>query len=262
MTDATPCGIIVKNLGLDDAHGCRLPEAHTGPHEFVTSGGEVTQWETDFNCQCEHCQACEGDYCISYWPKTEQLTTAELDAIVRPLATAKYEVDYDWSGCERMLEWLAEGTGQPVELIPDFQRGHVWTAAQQQHFIENVLRGVVGQAGLTLRFNAPSWDHAPTGDLSAQVVCIDGLQRLTAVRRFLQGEVKPFGFTVHQLSSTRYGVLTHSVRFRFRVAVHTFQDRTELLQHYLDINAGGTPHSESEIDRVRGLLQQRMRKAM
>jgi len=184
----------------------------------------------------------------------KHLSTAELNAIVRPLAAANYEVDYDWRGCERMLQWLAEGTGQPVELVPDFQRGHVWTPGQQQHFIENVLRGVVSQAGLTIRFNAPSWEGSPTGDLSSQVVCIDGLQRLTAVRGFIRGEVRPFGLAAEEFNDSGYRVLGPASRYRFRVAVHTFQQRADLLQHYLDINAGGTPHSEGEIARVRGLL--------
>ncbi|MEY2161403.1 DUF262 domain-containing protein [Rhodanobacter sp. FW106-PBR-LB-2-11] len=154
-----------------------------------------------------------------------------------------------------MLTWLAEGSGAPVELEPDFQRGHVWSTDQQRHFIENVLRGVVDQAGLALRFNAPAWDHAPTGDLGATVQCVDGLQRLTAVRRFLAGEVKPFGLPVQVFDATPFQVTGASNRFRFRVMVYTFQNRADLLQHYLDLNGGGTPHSDAELERVRVLLR-------
>lgn len=181
-----------------------------------------------------------------------QYTNEELLRIIRPLATARYEVDYDWSRVEDMLEWLAEGSGQPVELCPDFQRGHVWTEKQQTAFIENVLREVVSAAGLTLHFNAPAWEDEPSGDLPPTVQCIDGLQRLTAVRRYIAGEVSPFGLSRSDMDGTRFS--TRMTRFRFRIAVHTFQTRTDLLQHYLDINAGGTPHSESELDRVRGLM--------
>lgn len=38
------------------------------------------------------------------------------------------------------------------------------------------------------------------------------------------------------------------------MAIHTFTRRADLLQHYLDLNTGGTPHSAEEIARVRGLL--------
>lgn len=181
-------------------------------------------------------------------------TVRSIDAIIRPLRTANYEVDYPWSGCERMLAWLAEGTGGPVDLIPDFQRGHVWTDAQQQHFVENVLRGVVDASGLALRFNAPAWEKEPSGDLPATVVCVDGLQRLTAVRRFVAGEVKPFGLHVSELDGTPYRVSGPSNRYRFRVMVYTFQWRADLLAHYLDINRGGTPHSAAELTRVEHLL--------
>ena len=41
-------------------------------------------------------------------------------------------------------------------------------------------------------------------------------------------------------------------KFRFTVAIYALQTRAEVLQHYIDINAGGTPHSADEIERVRG----------
>ena len=44
-------------------------------------------------------------------------------------------------------------------------------------------------------------------------------------------------------------------RFRFRVAVFSFQTRADLLQHYIDFNAGGTPHPPEEIERVRALRE-------
>lgn len=182
--------------------------------------------------------------------------TSELDAIIRPLSAASYTVDYSWKDIARMLSWLAEGSGAEVELVPDFQRGHVWTQHQQEHFIENVLRGVVTLADLTIRFNAPAWNSAPSGDLSPRVQCIDGLQRLTAIRRFVNGEIRAFGLTAEDLNDSQYRVLEGAGgRFRMKVAIYTFQNRADLLQHYLDLNAGGTPHSPSEIDRVRKLLE-------
>lgn len=52
-----------------DEEGCILPAGHDGPHEFVDSSGQHWLWETDFDCDCEHCMSCEGDYCTTYWPK-------------------------------------------------------------------------------------------------------------------------------------------------------------------------------------------------
>ena len=41
-----------------------------------------------------------------------------------------------------------------------------------------------------------------------------------------------------------------------RVNINDLKTRREVLQWYIDMNAGGTPHSKEEIDRVRGLLEQ------
>jgi hypothetical protein len=43
-------------------------------------------------------------------------------------------------------------------------------------------------------------------------------------------------------------------RFRFKFEIFNFQIKADLLRHYLDLNAGGTPHSKEEIERVRKML--------
>ena len=88
----------------------------------------------------------------------------------------------------------AEAVEHGVDINPDFQRGHIWTEAQQVAYIENVLRRIVDESGLTIRFNCPTWREAKlSGDLPDQVVCIDGLQRLTAIRKFISKELPIFG---------------------------------------------------------------------
>jgi hypothetical protein len=139
------------------------------------------------------------------------------------------------------------------DLNPDFQRGHVWTIAQQQHFIENVLRGIVTQAGLSVQFNCPNWENFDyQGDLPPGLQCIDGLQRITAILNFLAGEIRPFGLTVRELDDSVYS-MRRSI-FRISFAVHHFESKSDLLKHYLDLNTGGTPHSQAEIDRVHAML--------
>lgn len=177
--------------------------------------------------------------------------TAALSQIIHPLRTAAYEVDYPFSGVERMLQDFAKDWGG-VELNPDFQRGHVWASEQQQHYIENILRGVVSSSGLLVQFNCPNWnDRGYAGDLPRGMQCIDGLQRLTAVRKFLAGEVRPFGLQVRDLDRSFFSMT--GLTYRFRVAIHDFRSRKDLLQHYLDLNAGGIPHSKEELERVRKL---------
>lgn len=63
------CGIIYSDIFIEDKQGCLLPDDHEGPHEFVASDGITYQWETDFECECDHCMSGEGDYCTLFWPK-------------------------------------------------------------------------------------------------------------------------------------------------------------------------------------------------
>lgn len=39
-----------------------------------------------------------------------------------------------------------------------------------------------------------------------------------------------------------------------RINVNDLKTRDEVLQWYIDINAGGTPHTKEEIERVRAML--------
>lgn len=55
--------------GPVDRDGCLLPEGHDGPHEFADQHGHRWLWETDLECNCEHCRTCEGDWCVIYWRK-------------------------------------------------------------------------------------------------------------------------------------------------------------------------------------------------
>lgn len=172
-----------------------------------------------------------------------------LKSLVRPMPIAKYEVDFGLNYVENAILGLGDGFG--IDLTPDFQRGHVWTQEQQERWMESVIRGAIASSGMLIQFNAPAWESGYyKGFLPKEVVCIDGLQRLTAIRRFVRGEIAVFGHTVEQFSGTPFDVR----RYRFRVAVHSFQSRQDLLQYYLDINSGGTPHSEDEISRVKNLL--------
>jgi hypothetical protein len=172
--------------------------------------------------------------------------------LIKPLGTAKWSADYRWDKIEGSLEGLGVDYGG-LELNPDFQRGHVWTAAQAQHYVENCLRGIVASNGFLIQFNCATWsDIAQSTDLPPGLQCVDGLQRYTAISGFVNGEVKPFGLHVDDLKGTQF----HPSKFYMKVAVHTFTSRAELLAYYLSINSGGTQHSDEEIDRVRALLAQ------
>ena len=98
-----------------------------------------------------------------------------------------YAVDYPFHS---LVKWIErEQAEEGLQLNPDFQRGHVWTETQQIAYVEFMLRG--GKTGRTLYFNCPSWNHpVPEGDYN-EFVCVDGLQRITAITRFVHSQLPP-----------------------------------------------------------------------
>ena len=126
--------------------------------------------------------------------------------------------------------------------VADFQRGHVWTEAQQVAFIEHMLRG--GDGGI-LRFNQPGW----MGDWKGDMEVVDGLQRIQAVLLFQSNEIRAFGSLRRE-----YTDHTRLMRARFVLQVNNLKTRAEVLRWYLELNASGTPHTEAELDRVRAMM--------
>lgn len=131
-----------------------------------------------------------------------------------------------------------------LQYCPDFQRGHVWTELQQIRFIEFLLQG--GSTGRIIYFNHPGWMRDWKGDF----VVVDGLQRLTAAKRFLNNEIPAFE-TLYKDFEDR---IPSDVDFIFNV--NNLKTHKEVLQWYLEFNSGGTIHTEEELDRVRKLLEQ------
>jgi len=129
-----------------------------------------------------------------------------------------------------------------LDMDPDFQRAHVWTEAQQIKFLEFFFKG--GKTGRQILFNCPGFTRGRLGHM----VLVDGKQRLEAFRRFLTNEIRIFG----SLYSEFEDKINHMVTMRF--FVNDLKTRKEVLQWYVDLNAGGTVHTEAEIGKVRKLL--------
>ncbi len=179
------------------------------------------------------------------------MNNEEIAALIRPLPNPVSTFDYEWINLEKVFD-LFSG----VDLNPDFQRGHVWSKDQQRAYIENAMRRNLSPQAITLTFNAPDWHDEPSGDLPANAVCLDGLQRITAVQRFMAGDVKPFGLSHADLAGSKYDPYRpNRLFYTFKIAVFSFQYRAEVLDYYLDLNGAGTPHSAEELARVRALRQ-------
>lgn len=160
------------------------------------------------------------------------------------ISGGNYAVNVSWSYLLQHVE-RAQEEKPGLDLDPDFQRAHVWTEAQQIAYVEYALRG--GQSGRDLWFNCAGW----FADWRGPYVIVDGKQRLEAVRRFLVGEIPAFG---HRLSE--YADKLPPMEPAFLWHVNNLPARAEVLEWYLQLNSGGTVHTEDELSRVRHLLKE------
>ena len=154
-----------------------------------------------------------------------------------------YQIDLPIKDLPAWVEDHKKESG--LELNPDFQRGHVWTKEQQTAYIEFVLRG--GNTGRDLYFNQPGWMYDFTGDF----VCVDGLQRITAICDFMADKVPVFGGYV---ASDIEGLKRSLCRYTVKIHINNLPTKADVLRWYVEMNEGGTPHSKEEIDRVKAMI--------
>lgn len=159
-----------------------------------------------------------------------------------------YEINVGLKYLEKILDDY--DSDYRLELNPDFQRGNVWTEDQQIAYVEFFLRG--GRTARVIYFNCPAFNRKITEN-DSPMVCVDGLQRLTALRRFLKNEIKVFGYYLDEFEDK--DVLLRRVS-NLRFNINNLQTREEVLQWYIDMNNGGTVHTEEEINRVKKMLEE------
>lgn len=154
-----------------------------------------------------------------------------------------YKVNVGWSYLEKYISLNIKDYN--LDLNPDFQRAHVWTEQQQINYCEYALQG--GVSGRDLYFNCKGWDCGSLGEY----VIVDGKQRLQAVRMFMRNEIPVFGsFCKEYTDNPRQHIAT----FTWNIAA--LETKEEVLNWYLNFNAGGTVHTEEELQKVRDLLAQ------
>lgn len=129
--------------------------------------------------------------------------------------------------------------------VPEFQRdNNKWSESMQIKFVENIIMGCKSTIML--------YEVPPKGDLSSYCDCmiLDGLQRITAIHRFIRGEIKAFEHTFLELLELR--VLTN-VRCRIKVNIYTFATEREVIEFYIAMNESIT-HSSEDIDKAKAYL--------
>lgn len=161
-------------------------------------------------------------------------------------SVGSYQINMPLMYFERWIKEMQEDCN--LDLEPDFQRGHVWAENQQIAYVEHLLKG--GKSGRILYFNCPNWNDGGCDDF----VCVDGLQRITAILRFLRNEIPAFGF--------KYMEYTDKIPIDIDVLINinNLKTRKEVLTWYIEINKGGTPHTSGEIAMVKALLERERNK--
>lgn len=177
-----------------------------------------------------------------------------IDPVRNPSKTGNYRI----RNIDRFVKDL-ELDGVKLNLNPEFQRGRVWNTDQQTKFMENVIRGLVSHETNIIRLNDPTLArmnnnfYSDLSDLATETICIDGLQRFTAMQMYMQKELKPFGLSFDEIESTYYGVIAKGITFT--VSWYDFQFEADIIEFYEALNWGGTPHSENERIRIQPLKE-------
>lgn len=168
--------------------------------------------------------------------------------------SGSYEIDVPLSFIKSAIEEYKETYG--LEMNPDFQRGNVWTEQQQIAYLEYFFRG--GKSANVIYFNHPDFGRGIEEDCDIpNMVLVDGLQRLTAIIKFVDNELPVFGGYYFKDFEDR----PRDTLYRLKFNVNDLQHRREVLKWYIDMNSGGTVHSDEEIKRVQKLLDEDLKKS-
>lgn len=160
--------------------------------------------------------------------------------VKHPIRRPTYAIDCSLDGLLRTLErWKPE-------MNPVFQRDVVWDENQSVAFVEFFLK--FGHLNLNVNniyFNQPRW-----GDefVNNKMVIVDGKQRLTALTRFLENDLKAYGKHFREFE----GRLSDETTLKLHVM--DFTDMKLVYTWYLAMNTAGTPHTQDELDKVYKLM--------
>lgn len=144
-------------------------------------------------------------------------------------------------------------------VLPPWQRPEVWTMSQKQRFIEGIFLGL--GCGFYV-VNGQDWDK-DGNDLPQSGWLLDGQQRISAIRDFLNGTLVVF-------EDVSYPAMERKDQLRFLRNPFTcieldYTDNENTLKDLYDrLNFGGTPHTEQdralptdELDpKTRGMLRE------
>lgn len=138
---------------------------------------------------------------------------------------------------------------------PAYQRGRVWTDEQASRFVGFLAEGGEAPPIFIQRWRIRHDRPTPPDEL------VDGLQRVTALLRFARNEIPmetPLGERAYlrDFSADDQRIWWGQSGFKLTGQYIECRTRAEVLELYVRLNRGGTPHTDDEIERVRALLDQ------
>jgi hypothetical protein len=167
-------------------------------------------------------------------------------------------LNWTWNGCSFRWKFEDDSTSFAFEkedksyveyIVPEWQRGHVWTEEQQIAYIEYCFTAPLQGGSATEVIIAEQYfnEFGSNKDFHVKLYLIDGLQRTTAVRRFLKHEIKVFGRFADE----------YEIRgcVDFRVHMLKVKSEKEAIELYLSLNGTGTPHTAEELNNARNMLE-------
>ena len=170
-------------------------------------------------------------------------------------ASSAYVVDVHLS---RFLVHLMQLSGLEVDsseavtaddifqAVPSFQRDNdKWTVEMQINFIEKIICGYRTSISL---YELKSAEQTFSSLDDCKI--LDGLQRITAIYKFLTGQIKAFGKTYKELSDDR--IIT-ATSVPINIKVFSFTSEEEAISFYIEINENIT-HSKADIDKAKKIL--------
>src|SRR5574343_371711 len=135
-----------------------------------------------------------------------------------------------------------------------FQRGYVWTLEQKQALIDSIYKYIdIGKFVLAYYHISTKLDAHEAGDNMFNIMCIDGKQRMTAIKEFVEGKFPDsYGDYWDDLSS--------EAQWKFKgksISVCMLSEREVtpafIKQIFLGVNFTGTPMSPEHIEYVKSI---------
>jgi hypothetical protein len=157
-------------------------------------------------------------------------------------------VNVPWTSLVKsVLKEHSQAGDDVLDLSPDYQRGVVWDAQRQSAFIGHALSG--GMVSPMYFARDPSYK-------TLRVEVVDGQQRLTAITKFITGEIPGRLLNGRELWYRDFNEVDRRDRRLDAIVIYGAWSRRQRLEFYLGLNSGGVAHTQEELCRVMDLLKE------